>query len=68
MFNKYLIMLTTNVLLTSDISNIDNYPIIFKTIAWVYYIFSVQLFLFQTSDVSEWFSGTRMVTLKYYQL
>ena len=41
MFDKYLIMLTTNVLLTSDISNIDNYPIVFKNIVWVYYLLSI---------------------------
>ena len=52
-FNKYLIMLTTNVLSTLDISNIGNYPVVFKNIVWVYYLFSNQLFLSQTSDVSE---------------
>ena len=41
MFNKYLIMLTTNVLLTSDISNIDNYPIVFKNIVWENYLLSI---------------------------
>ena len=53
MFNKYLIMLTTNVLLTPDISNLDNYPIVFKNLVWVYYLLSISVFLFQTSDVSE---------------
>ena len=35
------IMLTTNVLLTSDISNIDNYPIVFKNIVWENYLLSI---------------------------
>ena len=30
-------MLTTNVLLTPDISNIDNYPIVFKNIVLTLY-------------------------------
>ena len=61
MFDKLPIMHTTNVLLTFDIWSIDNYPIPFKNSLGTLSIF--KLAMFQSN-----FSGTRMVTLRYYKL